>query len=359
MICFAGSSVFASDNVLQAIQVNGVNDSYNVILKSDDVAEMQKTVQAPNKMILTLKGIRASKTINTIYNNTSSVDSVVVEPTGEDSIKISLQGENISTAKINFDSLKTPLGVLGNTAKENKPADEIVLSDPTNSYRPVYNQDNGENDGFDFAGTSSSVLKGVKNIFKDQKTSWTVTLSLFALLLVCGIKLIKSKDSDIKVGLSQGLKQREIEMYRNNAGSDLSLNREVPAAPAPTQQGIGSNYGLRAYQQGTKSPYVTSEIQRPRPTMPPKAPVAPVSANQQVNMRLQSASTNQNMAQSGHVAGPITAQRATQAVTKPKTTNIDSMKFLESMTKIYEKNGRTDLAQGLKTNMKKAKMNLR
>ena len=77
-ICFTGKA-FASDNVLQAIQIDGAKDSYNVILKSDDTAEVKKTIQAPNKMVINLKGIRASKTINTIYNNTSSVDSVVVE----------------------------------------------------------------------------------------------------------------------------------------------------------------------------------------------------------------------------------------------------------------------------------------
>ena len=33
------------------------------------------------------------------------------------------------------------------------------------------------------------------------------------------------------------------------------------------------------------------------------------------------------------------------------------MKFLESMTQIYEKNGRSDLAQGLKAGMLKAKAN--
>ena len=41
-----------------------------------------------------------------------------------------------------------------------------------------------------------------------------------------------------------------------------------------------------------------------------------------------------------------------------KASNIDSMKFLESMTQIYEKNGRTDLAQGLKAGMLKAKSNV-
>ena len=36
--------------------------------------------------------------------------------------------------------------------------------------------------------------------------------------------------------------------------------------------------------------------------------------------------------------------------------DLDSMKFLESITKIYEKNGRTDLAKGLKDNLRKAQM---
>ena len=52
------------------------------------------------------------------------------------------------------------------------------------------------------------------------------------------------------------------------------------------------------------------------------------------------------------------ALKTAPAKAKPRTANLDSIKFLESMTKIYEKNGRSDLAQGLKTNMKKAKVNL-
>ena len=37
-----------------------------------------------------------------------------------------------------------------------------------------------------------------------------------------------------------------------------------------------------------------------------------------------------------------------------ETSNVDSKKFLEAMTKIYEKNGRADLAQGLRNNINKA-----
>lgn len=345
-----GNKVLASDNVLQAIQVNGVNDSYNIILKSDDLAELKKTIQAPNKMILNLKGIRASKTINTIYNNTSNVDSVVVEPTGEDSVKILIQADNVGNAGVHFDTLKTPLGVLGKPEKQ-KTTDEIVLNEPMSSYEPVYNDNQDEEDtGVSLTGVSSSAVKYLKSIFKNEKISWMVTFGLFAILVLSGLKTIKGKDNEIKVGLTQSLKQREIDMYRERGvGPNTGLVSELQSVSpntspnANSQNLAGANYGLRAYQNGTRNPYFTSEIQRPRPAVMATTP----SVNlQQVN----NASLKSTMQSTIQKTAPIN--------TKPKTANIDSMKFLESMTKIYEKNGRSDLAQGLKTNMKKARVNL-
>lgn len=349
VISSIGNKTFASDNVLQAIQVNGVKDSYNIILKSDDVAELKKTVQAPNKMVLNLKGIRASKTINTIYNNTSSVDSVVVEPTGEDSVKILIQADNVGSAGILFDTLKTPLGVLDKTEKQNKTADEIILNEPMSSYEPVYNNNEDEEDaGFSLASASSSATKHLKKILKNEKISWMVTFGLFLIIVLSGIKTIKGKDNEIKVGLTQSLKQREIDLYREGLNLNQGISGEIPRTPVSTpstgsvsQNITETNYGLRAYQSGTRNPYLSSEIQRPRPVAQPAH-----SANlQQVSANLKPSMQN-------------TIQKTAPVGTKPKTANIDSMKFLESMTKIYEKNGRSDLAQGLKTNMKKAKVNL-
>lgn len=350
-ICISNKA-FASDNVLQAIQINGAKDSYNIILKSDDVAELKKTIQAPNKMVLDLKGIRASKTINTIYNNTSSVDSVVVEPTSDDSVKILIQANNVSNAGVHFDTLKTPLGVLDNTEKQTKPADELVLNNPMSTYQPVYDDTQDEEAaGFSFAG----VLKHLKS----KKLSSLMTFAGIVLLVLSGLKTIKGKDNEIKVGLSQSLnQQREIDLYRgglNLGGRYSGVNAEISgeASNIPvnnsgiSSQNISSaNYGVRAYQQGTRSPYITPEMQRPRVQSAAAKPSA--NLQQAANTILKSAMSNtiQKTAPVG-VAGA-----------KPKTSNIDSMKFLESMTKIYEKNGRSDLAQGLKTNMKKAKMNL-
>lgn len=364
-VCIS-NKVLASDNVLQAIQVNGVKDSYNIILKSDDVADLKKTIQAPNKMVLNLKGIRASKTINTIYNNTSSVDSVVVEPTGEDTVKILIQADNVSNAGVHFDTLKTPLGILGKSEQQNKAKDEIVLNDPMSSYKPVYDDSQDDEEaGISLAGISSSASRHLKNIFKNEKISWTIVCGLFAIIILGGIKTIKGKDNEIKVGLTQSLKQREIDLYGGglnlgvNAGvngtnerytgsevEDLlksSLRSPQKSAPKNSPINTNANYGLRAYQQGTRNPYITSEIQRPRPAA--AAPTPSINLQQVSNASLKP--TMQG-----------TMQKTAPAGVKAKTANIDSMKFLESMTKIYEKNGRSDLAQGLKTNMKKAKVNL-
>ncbi len=348
--CFAGNNVFASDNVLQVIQIDGFKDSYNIILKSDDVAELKKTIQAPNKMLLNLKGIRASKTINTIYNNTSSVDSVVVEPTGEDSIKILIQANNVSNAEVNFDTLKTPLNVLNNSKNQSKENNEIILNEPVESYQPIYQSSMDEmNSSVSLLSTSEPIIKYVKKTLKSEKVSWLITCVLFSVLLLNGIKLIKRKDSEIKIGLSQSLKEREIDLYKDlntelNGLRNPAL-REAPPVQTHSGQNIAGNYGLRTYQQGTRNPYFTPEIQHAKPPAD--------------NLRKIAQHINSNLKQAAPGLAQSPAQKTAPTDTKTKTTNIDGMKFLESMTKIYEKNGRTDLAQGLKTNMKKAKVNPR
>lgn len=341
-------AAFASDNVLQAIQIDGIQDSYKVILRSDDSTEVQKTIQAPNKMILTLRGIRASKSINTIYNNTASVDSVVVEPMGSDAVKILIQADNISKAEVQFDTLKTPLNVLSKSSSKRNNG-EIVLSPPMEAYRPVYEPNVLEEKEVSPISNimASPIAHYAKKALKNEKISWMIAFGLFTIMLLSGIKAIKGKDSEIKVGLSQSLKERELDLYRNSGMNQLpegGLARQNMSSAQTSAQLAGSSYGLKAYQNGTKSPYVTTEIQRPRPNV--ATPVKPSYEQLQKAQVLM-----QNTSQKPAMQSPLSA-------TRPKTTNIDSMKFLESMTKIYEKNGRTDLAQGLKTNMQKAKINL-
>jgi hypothetical protein len=354
LLCFKGNSVLASDNVLQAIQINGVKDSYNIILKSDDIAEIKKTIQAPNKMILNLKGIRASKTINTIYNNTSKVDSVVVEPINDETVKLLIQADNVQNAGVHFDTLKTPLGVLGNSENKVRNVDEIVLSKPIESYKPVYTEDNIEKDTNSLNGVSVATVKYLKKALKNDKLDLLIIFGFFTIFFLAGVKLIKGKDNEIKIGLSQSLKDREIDLYKRGLDINSQPHFNISdlnhmTSNATPRISAGMNYGLRAYQNGTKSPYASPERLNYRPSAA-STPVAPANLQKLAQEIIAKQTAQATMQKSTLKTAP--------ANTKPKIANIDSMKFLESMTKIYEKNGRTDLAQGLKSNMKKAKMNL-
>ena len=103
-ILLSSLSVFANDNVLQSIEIEPVKDTYNIVLVSDKAVDVKKSVQASNKITLTMKDIRASKTLNTIYNNVSNVDTVMVEPQGN-GIKIFFQADNAAASTITFDAL--------------------------------------------------------------------------------------------------------------------------------------------------------------------------------------------------------------------------------------------------------------
>src|SRR5574344_1716546 len=85
---FTAISANAADNVLQSVQIEPLNDSYNIVLVADNAVEVKKTIQSPNRIIISLKGIRASKTLNTVYRNVANMDNVVVEPAGLDGLSI-------------------------------------------------------------------------------------------------------------------------------------------------------------------------------------------------------------------------------------------------------------------------------
>ena len=72
IICFSNICVqAATDNVLQSIQIDTFKDTYNIVLKSDEKPEAKRVITDDNKMMLTLKGVRVSQELNTIYNATN------------------------------------------------------------------------------------------------------------------------------------------------------------------------------------------------------------------------------------------------------------------------------------------------
>ena len=278
-----------------------------------------------------MKDIRASKTLNTVYNNVSNVDTVMVEPAGN-GISIFFQAENAAGTSVSFDSLAPVM-------PKKTESQELKLSNPVESYAPIYKEDMS-------ADKTSALFKKLKKSSEgiiDEDTvpdtaNKVFSFGLIGLLVFAVIRLFKRKEPDMKIGLSQSLNDREIEMYRGaqQIGSSY-VNVEKPFTTV--------NYGLNAYQRENRNPYEDAPIhnQRLRNYVTP-----------QMNQHVQTMSQPQG-------AVPAAVKQAVRKNTTPVNTapvnqsnpNIDNLKFLETMTAIYEKSGRHDLARGLKASLNK------
>lgn len=385
IICFSNVCVqAATDNVLQSIQIDTFKDTYNIVLKSDEKPEAKRVISDENKMMLTLKGVRASQELNTVYNATN-IDSVTVEPAGNDTVNVLIQAQNVSHANLIFDTLDTPLGVL--RAQDNKKAEEpkqvkkhkkkIVLSHPVRDYRPVFEDEDEDSMSLDSI-MSNQYASSVISMFKDDGITNAITILLIGLIILCTVRLFKKnsgKEENMQVGLSQSLREREMGLMQDMMSNQQQYQAQAQMQQAPQQQVQSQpaairpemNYGIRSYQnanktpyqQAMRSPYMSTDIKFNNSSLQQKMQEIRNNVQQQQTLSRQNI---QEKTPAQVASAPLRANRTAQAgvqqrpissssrMTTPqqRVTNMDSMKFLDSMAKIYEKNGRSDLAQGLK-----------
>jgi len=337
------TSAMADDNVLQNIEIEPVKDTYNIVLTTDKAVDVKKTVQGSNKITLNLKDIRVSKTLNTDYNNVDNVDTVMVEPQGS-GVSIFFQAENAADSTITFD---TPVAV----ATTVKPAKQsIKLSNPIESYAPIYSEDysNAKTSNlFKRLMKKSSMNAGVKDTIDDEDTNSDganklVSFGLLTLLAVAVSRLFKRKEPEMKIGLAQSLNDREVGMYGGMQTVPLTMNAEKPFTTV--------NYGINAYRNENRNPYETAPMQIHNPRL-----------RNYVSQQMPQETVTQTVSRPMSSAMAAATQTGAKKMTTPVNTapvnqtnpNIDNLKFLESMTAIYEKSGRHDLARGLKTSLSK------
>ena len=338
---FSVLTAFADENVLQSIEIEPVKDTYNIVLVSDKAVDVKKTVQGSNKITLTMKDIRASKTLNTIYNNVSNVDTVMVEPQGN-GISIFFQADNASAATVTFDALVAAAPVK-NAAKS------LKLNNPIESYAPIYSETFEEaktSSLFDKLKSSSTVASIKDSIDEDTASDVSnkaVSFGLIGLFAFAVVRLFKRREPEMKIGLSQSLTDREINLHK----SALSMQQQYPTTEKPYST---VNYGLNAYQRENRNPYESAPAQfhNPRLREYASAQAQEFVAPQPVTKPVQTQTMTVAQPQVKKMTTPVNSAPVNQS-----NPNIDNLKFLESMTAIYEKSGRHDLARGLKASLSK------
>ena len=341
-------TVCAEENVLQSIEIVPVKDTYNIVLSADRSVDVKKNVKAPNKITLDMKGIRASKTLNTIYNNASNVDTVMVENTSN-GLSIFFQADNAQDASITFDSIAPVAPKTQDTQKQ-----KVTLNSPIDSYTPIYREDLAQEKTSSLFNKITQRSATAVPEMEDRANDMTDNLNklfsygLVGLLALGVIRLFKHREPEMKIGLSQGM---------NTETSDANLGMTNPIGSTFSAQEkpfTTVNYGLNAYKKENMNPYEDEPVHFHNPRM--QQYVSPLLRNQQIALQRQLAQARQNVATVTAPAPQPVKKHTTPVNTAPVNQgnpNIDNLKFLESMTAIYEKSGRHDLAQGLKASLSK------
>lgn len=372
----------AGANTLSEVQINADDNGYNIVLKTDEAAQIKKTVSSGDKMTLELKDVEASPELNTVYNNVANIDNVTILPSSKSDIKIVFKGQDISNSKIYFEEAKTTFS-LPAAAQKNE---SIQLNGPVSSYTPVYNpqalaqqeemdEDQTANPELNEVLTKMHITKGMlvtaktyaKKAIRKVQTGDINLITLLGFIFIIAAFMLKPQKKkpaqnpqrhQTLTGILSNKSpqmQREIALNRSMA-DNMSLNRNSSLNTNPLKAG----YGMKAYQQSQKNPYTTaassngiSGIARRKPLSTSSAPikkqpVSKVPVATKMTTPLKAQMPKQQLAQN-------TLNRTIQQKSM-EPSDLDSMKFLESITKIYEKNGRSDLAKGLKDNLRKAKM---
>lgn len=365
------SSVMA--NTLSEVQVNAQDTGYGIVLKTDETAQMKKIISSDDKMTIELKDVEASPELNTVYNNVANIENVTIAPSSKSDIKIVFKGEGIANSKVFFETIKTT------TASAVVPSQSIKLSGPVSSYTPVYNPEAFEVESED-SQTANPELNEVltkmhvtrsmlitvkkyakKAIHKAQSGDINLT-TILGIILVIAAFMIRPKRKPAPVQRQQSLTgilsnkspqmEREIGLNHQMA-ANMNLNRPAALNANPVRAG----YGMKAYQQSQRNPYMSvsttaatngvSGIARRKSIQTQNSISTPVKRQ---------TTTNRPVAPKMNAVNVPIKPQAPSPAKAMEPSDLDSMKFLESITKIYEKNGRTDLAKGLKDNLRKAQM---
>lgn len=169
------AKVFGADNLLHSITLEKSNIGYNIILDTDLKADVTKKVPNNDELIIDLKNVTSSETVNAVYKGKNSIDGLVIESTPS-GLKIDIKAENIKNSTVMISTPDGSTSIVG----ENVPIDKVL---------------------------------------------WIVfVVSMFAVIRKVSKDIAEDDD---KIIIKKDIKNREIQMYRryrNEMASNISIN---------------------------------------------------------------------------------------------------------------------------------------
>lgn len=358
-------------NLLDGIEIKPLNNSYEITLDTTNATPIKTNVSG-NKMLIELKGITPSSTVNTIYNNATNIDNVLIQPNGKDT-KIIIQGKNLNTAQVLVNTAKVPATMLAETSSK-----EITLNRSIDSYSPIVAPEPTN----DFNNLLSLSTIDLSELCRPSTIGWLIGLSLILMVLIKSLReekqpkkqkpssfspkdIMKQKQELLK-SVKEKAPQEEISQKISAEKQIGKINLEEELAKAhnrfneslarrqgrPKQNASLKNYGIKEYKNSQLDPY--QKITK----TPEEDFIKGNTTNVLKSTETMKKNTNKSVLEKPAIK--TTPQMApknniTRQDLQKAQQRLYNMRFLDKMSQIYEQNGRKDLAQNIKEKIYKNK----
>jgi hypothetical protein len=109
-------------NILHTITLEKNNMGYNVILGADKMAKVVKKAPTSNELELEVIGVTSSDTVNALYKGANNIDSLIIENSAPNKLKIFVKAENIKNSTIMIEPKNGEPTIVGETI----PLDKVL-----------------------------------------------------------------------------------------------------------------------------------------------------------------------------------------------------------------------------------------
>lgn len=391
-LCFALSSAMAGESVISSVVISRAKDkanAYELNIDSTEPVDYKENKEDSSMIYFDLKNSVLSEDVGTVYDDVVNIDNVVVKQIDKNKVRIYVKGLDVKNTELVF------VNSLFETKEQPK---KIVINRPIHEYKSLDEQDESADDlesqdeiqewddnSFNFSHLVSEMFTGAK------KDMLGIFGALFAaiLLIIFAIKTVITKisqDTEPLIGLNHAKEHDKANIYSEEERKPIpkqiktpdidfesiarnkalrEAQEELTKAHNKYQAYLQNKYknnpqknntnnitrgiALNQYKKSTQNPYLDQEVIRINHT----DNLSSQTGNFQIPPR-----PKREIPQT-KVSNPY-IQRTRETgndLVKPKE-NTTSMKFLESVTKIYEQSGREDLAQGLKNSISRTKQKI-
>jgi len=380
---------FASTNVISSVVISKAKHGmggYELNIDSTQAVQYKSHIDSSGNVYFDLKNSTLAEGLGTVYDDVSNIDNVSVKQMDNNKVRIYVNGKDARDTELIF------INSLFDTTK--KSSKKVVINRPISEYKSTTYQNNDleaqtdiqdwDDNSFNFSHLTTTFLSELKDGSFGKISIILLLLGIMCVIIkILASKLIQDRepliglnspkvlDNNYKIGTST-IQQKAVVQERksSNLNREYALKQaqiELSKAHQKYQQYLQNKYqgnyqqksvdvdavrksiALNQYQKSTQNPYkgqevlkinrgFSSEIQPsgnyqipPRPKMQPKREFT-----------------------SPYIQRTNNVTKSENIKEQPKT----NMKFLESVTKIYENSGRGDLANGLKNSISKAKQTI-